>query len=209
MNTIIKNTLALFTITAVAGILLGAVYEGTKTARAEQEKKTQQKAYQTVFADADSFADIVTDSSVNIKEVREALGYSEKEVELNSIVKALGKDGELLGYVITVTAKEGYDGDIKFSVGVSIDHLVTGISYLSITETAGLGMKAKDEAYIDMYVKGSAEGEGDFIVNKDGNDGIVIDAISGATITSRAVTKGVNAACHAADYLMDGGVQDE
>ena len=43
MNQIVKNTLALFTITAVAGLLLGAVYEGTKSARASQAEKTQQK----------------------------------------------------------------------------------------------------------------------------------------------------------------------
>ncbi len=52
MNQIIKNTLALFAITAVAGFLLGAVYEGTKEARAEQAIKTQQKAYKTVFEEA-------------------------------------------------------------------------------------------------------------------------------------------------------------
>ena len=58
MNQIIKNTLALFGITAVAGLLLGTVYEGTKEARAEQAAKTQQKAYQTVFEDASDFEEV-------------------------------------------------------------------------------------------------------------------------------------------------------
>lgn len=198
MNQIIKNTLALFAITAVAGLLLGVVYEGTKEARAEQAAKTQQKAYQTVFEDAAEFED------VSLKAAEDAVSYSEKEVVLVSAVKALDDSGALLGYVVTVTAKEGYGGDIKFSVGVDIENHVTGISYLSISETAGLGMKAKDQDFIDQYTKAGSDGA--FIVNKDGSDGTVIDAIGGATITSRAVTKGVNAACQAAGALVDGGV---
>lgn len=203
MNQIIKNTLALFTITAVAGLLLGAVYEGTKEARKEQAVKSQQKAYQSVFKEASEFEEISIDSA------KAALGYSEKEVELNGAVKALDQDGILLGYVVTVTAKEGYGGDIKFSVGVDCEQKVTGISYLTLAETAGLGMKAKDEDFVNKYVDGSTGNGESFVVDKDGGDGIVIDAISGATITTRAVTKGVNAACQAAAALMDGGVSNE
>lgn len=202
MNQIVKNTLALFTITAVAGLLLGAVYEGTKSARASQAEKTQQKAYQSVFETASGFEEVSVDSA-------EDISYTEKEVVVNSAVKALDKDGGILGYVVTVTAKEGYGGDIKFSVGVDMDLKVTGISYLTIAETAGLGMKAKDSDFINQYIEGSNSGEGDFIVNKDGTDGIVIDAISGATITSRAVTKGVNAACQVAQNLQEGGFDHE
>lgn len=200
MNQIIKNTLALFGITAVAGLLLGTVYEGTKEARAEQAAKTQQKAYQTVFEDASDFEE------VSLKLARDAVNYSEKEVVIEGAVKALDGKGNFLGYVVTVTAKEGYGGDIKFSVGVDIENHVTGVSYLSISETAGLGMKAKDKEFIDQYSEAGGDSESEFIVNKDGSDGIVIDAIGGATITSRAVTKGVNAACQAAKALVDGGV---
>lgn len=201
MNNIVKNTLALFAITAVAGLLLGGVYEGTKQAREEQAVKTQQKAYQTVFVQASEFED------VSVKEAKDAVTYTEKEVIVEGAVKALDDSGNLLGYVVTVTAKEGYGGDIKFSVGVDTDRHVTGISYLSIAETAGLGMKAKDRDFISQYIDGSTGGEGEFVVNKDGGEGIVIDAISGATITTRAVTKGVNAACQLALELMDGGAE--
>ena len=143
MNQIVKNTLALFTITAVAGLLLGAVYEGTKSARASQAEKTQQKAYQSVFETASGFEEVSVDSA-------EDISYTEKEVVVNSAVKALDKDGGILGYVVTVTAKEGYGGNIKFSVGVDMDLKVTGISYLTIAETAGLGMKAKDSDFINQ-----------------------------------------------------------
>ena len=88
---------------------------------------------------------------------------------------------------------------------MDIENHVTGVSYLSISETAGLGMKAKDKEFIDQYSEAGGDSESEFIVNKDGSDGMVIDAIGGATITSRAVTKGVNAACQAAKALVDGG----
>lgn len=203
MNQMIKNTLALFTITAVAGLLLGAVYEGTKEAREEQAVKSQQKAYQSVFEQASEFKEVQIDS------VKQALGYSEKEVVLNGAVKALDKDGTLMGYVVTVTAKEGYGGDMKFSVGVDCEQKVTGISYLVLAETAGLGMKAKEEGFVNQYVDGSTGDGESFVVDKDGGDGVMIDAISGATITTRAVTKGVNAACEAVSALLDGGVSNE
>lgn len=202
MNKTLKNTLQLFAITAVAGLLLGLVYEGTEDARAEQAEKTQKKAYQAVFADASDFVDVDETEDA----LQKMTSYSEKEVLVNGVVEA--KDGEeLLGYVVTVTAKEGYGGDIKFSVGVDQEGNVTGISYLSISETAGLGMKAKDDAFVSQYTDKGADG--DFIVNKDGSDGLVVDAISGATITSRAVTKGVNAACQVAEEISGGGDSNE
>ncbi len=204
MNSIVKNTLSLVAITLASGLLLGVVYEGTADARAEQAEKTQQKAYKTVFPEASSFEEIDEDGDVTWKQITSATGYSEKEVTTDGMVKALDSDGNLLGCVVTVTAKEGYDGDIRFSVGVDTKGDVTGISYLSITETAGLGMKAKEDDFISQYIRGSKKEDGSFIVNKDGSDGIVIDAISGATITSRAVTKGVNAAVSAAETVMGG-----
>ena len=58
MNKIMKNTLSLFAITGVAGLLLGLVYEGTLQTRKDQEIKTQQNAYKTVFKDASEFEDV-------------------------------------------------------------------------------------------------------------------------------------------------------
>ena len=204
MNKTIKNTLALFTITAISGLLLGLVFEGTKEARAEQAEKTQKKAYRTVFEDAADFVEVEKSEA----EFQKFTSYTDKEVVVDGVVEAVDDNDSLLGHVVTVTTV-GYGGDIKFSVGVNLEGNVTGISYLSITETAGLGMKAKDDEFISKYVDKSAEGDGEFIVNKDGSDGLVIDAISSATITSRAVTKGVNAACQVAEEIRNGGGSDE
>lgn len=204
MNQILKNTIALFIITAVSGLLLGAVYEGTSDARAAQAEKSKQNAYQEVFTEADHFGEMDGD----VKELQKSISYSEKEVVVDEVVQALDKEGELLGYVVTVTAKEGYAGDIKFSVGIDKDKTVLGISYLTLAETAGLGMKAKDDSFVEQYVNQTMDGQS-FVVDKDGGDGVVIDSISGATITSRAVTKGVNGACEIVDLLLEGGVSNE
>ena len=67
---------------------------------------------------------------------------------------AIGKKGgETAGYVVTVTDSDGYGGDIKFTVGISTDGKVLGVSFLSISETAGLGMRAKQDPsfYITVY----------------------------------------------------------
>ena len=66
---------------------------------------------------------------------------------------AEGKDasGETVGYVVNVTSHEGYGGDIDISVGIREDGTVTGIEMLSISETAGLGMKAKEADFKDQF----------------------------------------------------------
>ena len=95
------------------------------------------------------------------------------------------------GYVVTVTDKEGYGGDIQITVGVTKDGTVSGVSILSISETAGLGMRATEAKFQEQYVGKNTD---KFYVSKDGGEGEPIDAISGATITSRAFTGAVNTA---------------
>ena len=68
---------------------------------------------------------------------------------------------------------------------------MNGVSILSINETAGLGMKAAEPAFYGQYEGKQTE---KFVVSKDGGEGEPIDALSGATITSRSVTGAVNAA---------------
>ena len=87
--------------------------------------------------------------------------------------------------------KEGYGGDIQITVGVTKDGTVSGVSILSISETAGLGMRATEAKFQEQYVGKNTD---KFYVSKDGGEGEPIDAISGATITSRAFTGAVNTA---------------
>lgn len=213
MKSLFKDALILFVITLVAGISLGFVYEITKDARAEQAMIKKNNAYKAVFEDYEdfkqidftqiSFNELDLTSIVGLDDAINKAGYNSNAVIVDGVAElVLGDD--INGYVITVTSKEGYGGDIQFTVGFDMNGKVTGISMLSISETAGLGMKAKEKDFLDGYVGKSG---GNFAVNKDNVTGATneIDAISGATITTRAVTKGVNVAYITASYILNGG----
>lgn len=184
MNKIIKNTVILTLITLIAGICLGAVYEITKEPIAQAQDAAKKEAWQQVFPDADAndFELIDVDQKAADKAI--------KDLGVKATIDEVCTVGEE-GYVVTVTDKEGYGGDIKITVGITADGTINGISILSITETAGLGMRAAEPAFYEQYQGKQAE---KFVVSKDGGDGEPIDALSGATITSRAVTGAVNAA---------------
>ena len=184
MNKIVKNTMILTAITLVAGLLLGVVYEVTKAPIATANEKAKKEAWQAVFPDADlnDFEAVDVDEKISAS-VADSLGEKVAVDEVCSV----GDEG----YVITVTDSEGYGGDIQVTVGITSDGTVNGVSILSISETAGLGMKAKDPSFYEQYVGVQTS---EFYVSKDGGDGEPIDAISGATITSRAMTGAVNEA---------------
>ena len=186
-NTIAKDTVRITLITLVAGFALGLVNEITKEPTAQQEAKAKAEACKAVFADADDFAAIEDLSGA--ADALESAGLTGK-ADVNEAYEAK-KGGETVGYVITVTDHEGYGGDIQFSVGVSTDDTLTGISILSIGETAGLGMKAKNADFQEQFVGLPATGNLEY--TKTGEEG-KIDALSGATVTTNAMTNGTNAA---------------
>ena len=117
-----------------------------------------------------------------------AAGFAQETID--EVMEAQDESGNALGYVITVTTKEGYGGDIRFTVGITNNGTVNGIAILDIAETAGLGMKA-EEVLVPQFAETSVE---KFEYSKTGATAdYQIDAISGATITTNAVTNGVNA----------------
>lgn len=183
----IKNTISLMVITLIAGLLLGVVYEITKEPIAAEQQRAKEEAYKAVFADAQSFESIKLD----VAAVEAKLADNGYDVTVNEAMKVFDKDGNAAGYVLTVTDHEGYGGDIQFAMGVKLDGTVNGISFLSISETAGLGMKAAEEDFMKQFANKNVES---FQYTKNGAsaDGEV-DAISGATITTNAVVNGVNA----------------
>lgn len=186
MKEMIKNTGIMVAITVIAGLLLGLVYQVTKNPIAEQEAKAKEEACQEVFADAASF-EAVEPAAVD-EAAWSSEGYGQESVD--EVMAAKDSTGSTLGYVITVTTKEGYGGDIQFTMGVRADGTVNGISLLAISETAGLGMRAEEvlkPQFAEKQVK-------KFAYTKNGAASEEqIDAISGATITTNAVTNGVNA----------------
>ena len=103
-------------------------------------------------------------------------------------------------------SNEAYDGDLEVSVGIAADGTVTGIEMLSISETAGLGMKADEADFKDQFKDKKVE---KFSYTKSGESGDdKIDAISGATITTNAVTNAVDSALIYFQNELGGGVNE-
>ena len=107
--------------------------------------------------------------------------------------------GERIGYAFKMVAS-GSQGNIEMIVGVDADNTVTGVSIVSNKETAGIGSKVMDNnalpggtRVLDQFIGKS--GAGSLVVGK------TVDAISGATVSSKGVTKGVNGALAVAEAL--------
>ena len=201
----LKDTAILLVITLISGLLLGLVYQITKEPIAIQKEKAKQEACQEVFEDAASFTAIecIQPDAAAWKDA----GFN--AVSIDEVMAAqAGNDGgsEILGYVITVTTKEGYGGDISFTIGIRNDGTVNGISILSISETAGLGMRA--EEVLKPQFEGKNAEKFEYTKTGAASD-YQIDAISGATITTNAVTNGVNAGLYYFQTQLKGGSENE
>lgn len=204
MKTMLKEAGILFAITLIAGCLLGLVYQVTKEPIAEAQQKAKDEACKEVFADAEGFVLQEDISSEDASSLVQDEGYN---VSIDEVLEAQDASGSKLGYVITVKDHEGYGGDIQFSIGIRNDGTVNGISILSISETAGLGMNA-DSVLKPQFADKNVE---QFEYTKTGAPGDnQIDAISGATITTNAVVNGVNAGItYFRTQLMEGGNANE
>ena len=202
MNTkIMKDAAMLTIITLIAGLLLGLVYEVTKNPIKVQQALTKQKSFQAVFTDAAQFQDLNDFDVDSALQVLSQAGYEQESID--EAVEALADNGNILGYVMQVTTSEGYGGDITFSLGIRLDGTVNGYEILRISETAGLGMKAKDASFKDQYANKNVDS---FVYTKTGaTSENQIDAISGATITTNAITNGVNAGIAYFDSIAKGG----
>lgn len=188
IQNMMRDTLIILVITVIAGLVLGFVYNLTKEPIEKQQALKVQKACTGVFAAAQEFEEWDVQPSKHTLDAVGEAGY--EGIELGTVYAAgNGADG-LLGYVVTVTSHEGYGGDITFLMGIGLDGTVTGVSILDISETPGLGMNA-EKVLVPQFAGKNAPS---FEYTKTGATGdSQIDAISGATITTKAVTNGVNA----------------
>ncbi len=141
MKQIIKDALILFAITAVAGVLLAFVNEITKEPIAAQEQQKKTEAFQAVFADAVTFEAVALPDMTAPEYVPFAEAHPLSEI--NEINIAYDAAGQLAGYVLTVTNKEGYGGNIQFVMGLRMNGTLNGISILETSETVGLGLEAQ------------------------------------------------------------------
>ena len=170
---ILRVGIILFAITALAALVLAYVNGLTAPIIEEQEVAKMQEAMAKVLPTATSFEEIDFDLT--------------EYPCVTQIYK-----GENSGFVVMASPK-GYGGAISMAVGVDTDLMVTGISIISQSETAGLGAKCVEPDWQKQFI-GKTE---NISVSKNGAKDNQIDAISSATITSKAVTKGVNEAISA------------
>jgi len=172
-----KLTVTLFAITAVVALLLGLVD----------------------FITRDRIAEILAEkTAAAMAEVMDADEYISVEFSGDSLVRNVYRaenGGEAIGYVIEVTPS-GFGGEIDMVVGIDSSGSVTGVAIIDMSETSGLGANASKESFRTQYLDASYP----YAVSKDGGE---IDALTGATVTSRAVTRGVNLACETVAALME------
>ena len=201
-RSIIIATIAIMIITVIAGFALAYVYKVTKDPIAVTEQKAKEEAYKAVFGDADSFdsySDFDADAAAKV--LKDA-GYN---ADIDEVVEAKNSDGSVLGYVVTVTSHEAYSGDLQLAMGVRTDGTTNGISFLSLSETAGLGMEADTDSFKSQFAGKKVD---KFKYTKSGATvDEEIDALSGATITTNAVTNAVDAGL---EYVksINGGAAD-
>lgn len=176
-----KLGLNLLIISAVAALLLALTNSVTASTIAQRNEQANAEARKLVLESAQDFEqvkDVKTDNS--------------KGVEVSEIYEAKDASGNTVGYTLKVLPS-GYGGTIELMVGIdSAKGQVSGINVVSNSETAGLGAKATNPEFSDQYKEKPLE---ELSVLKNGTPGDTeIKAISGATITSTAVTNGVDAA---------------
>ncbi len=187
-NTIIKDAIALTIITLVAGALLGFAYDITKAPIEQAEYDKKQKAYQAVFAEATAF-----ESNEEIQTAatsQEIFAEGVTGAYISEVLEAKNDAGEVLGYVMSFASKEGYGGEIIISMGVDLTGTITGVQVLTANETAGLGAKCKDAEFANQFT-GIKDQTVAYTKTGKTNPN-EIDAIGGATITTKAVTGAIN-----------------
>ena len=172
---VLRIALTLLAITAVVAVILAAVNSVTAPKIAAQNEQKTQAAIEAVLPGGGQEVDFTDDTGL--------------------VTAAYKGDA---GCAIQVTPS-GFNGAVTMMVGVDNDGKVTGISIISHTETAGLGAVAAADTEAGESFRSKFIGKsGSVSVTKDGGE---VDALTGATITSRAVCTGVNAALACAAKL--------
>lgn len=194
-----KDAVILCAITLIAGACLGGVYEITKEPIAKVQKEATEAAYRVVLPAATKFDTGGMEEAV-AKANSELGGQGFGNVMVDDCVTGKDDSGATVGHVVTATSKDGYGGVITVSVGMNMDGSIGGIEFLTIGETVGFGMNATEPSWKGQF---SGRNVDAFSVSKSGASADnEIDAISGATITSDAVTGAVNAAVYFAKNCL-------
>ncbi|MCK9265768.1 FMN-binding protein [bacterium] len=161
---IIVGIIVLLSITVLSGFLLAQVFNIAEPKISEQKKIDEETLNREIFQDG------VTFEQKKIKDIKFTVVHN--------------KDGDLLGRIFDLKAT-GYGGQILIKAGVDKDLKITGIRILEHTETPGLGSKITDAGFLEQF---KDKEDGTIYLKKDNPQG-EIDSITGATVSSSAVTE--------------------
>ncbi len=184
-----KPGFILFTISVIAGVLLAIVFQVTKEPIAAAELAAQNEAMATVLPTADEFVDITANYTLS------GTVYSVFEGK-----SANGTEGFIIG-----VAPKGYSGEDKTLVAFNQDGVIQNIKVVSQTETPGLGALCIETWFSDQYKDKTAPLEVVKGKTPDSTEDNEISAITGSTITTKAVTDGVNEASDFFNANLKGG----
>ena len=192
---IVKPAITLFLICAIITGALAVVNGITKPIIEESQKAALQESLSVVLPGADEYSEAVD---------REALisqGYEPGERVRNLYTASVG--GDTFGYVVEV-ASRGYGGNIVMLVGIDSSLSITGTAIMSHNETPGLGSKADDDEYMKQYLGEIPETLYRVVKTEKSQDGD-IEVLSGATVTSRAISNAISEAAQLVRNLMKEG----
>lgn len=169
-NSMKNMCLSLTLITVIVGAILGGVYTLTEAPIAKANADKQTNAIKAVAPEFDTVGEVVEGTTANGKP--------------SSIFPVL-KDGQQVGCAVQVTTSKGFGGDVTIMFGFDMEGNITGYNVLALAETPGLGSKMP--LWFQKDGKGNVIGKNpktdNLTVKKDGGD---VDAITAATISSRA-----------------------
>ena len=175
-DTLLNMFIALFVICVVSGSILGLVYNATKDpiAAAETAKKTE--AIKNVLPEFNELKETMVKSAMEDAEIPFYLAYD--------------ANNNFIGAAVETFTNKGFSGNISLMVGILANGTINNISVLQHAETPGLGSKMSESSFKDQFNNKNTTSF-NFNVKKDGGD---VDAITAATISSRAFCDAVNRA---------------
>ncbi len=175
-DTLLNMFVALFVICVVSGGILGIVYNATKDPIAAAEAAKKNEAIKNVLPEFNELKETMVKSALEDAELPFYLAYD--------------ADNNFIGAAVQTFTNKGFSGNIALMVGILADGTVNNISVLQHAETPGLGSKMSEPSFKDQFNNKHADSF-NFNVKKDGGD---VDAITAATISSRAFCDAVNRA---------------
>ncbi len=190
-SAIVKPALVLLLITVISGGALGAVNKVTEVPIAQKAEEKKAESMKKVLSDAVSFGE---EQKIEDEKV------STPGLDILTVTPAKDSKGKNYGYAVTVETK-GFSAGLQLMFGVDKEGTITGLSVLDCSnETPGLGANSGEESYTvngaPWYAQFTGKDES-VALTKDGGE---VEAITGATITSRAVT---SAAKEAVKYIEE------